>query len=295
MHASRERRAGFGGVQTRVLEVDGDGPALLLLHGYSDNAGTWRPLLRELESRGRRAVAVDLPGFGEADRLAGYRDRFADGPLLERIDDFVESLVEEVREEGAPVIVGNSLGGVAGLRAAQNGELQLGGTVAISPAGLGHQPWVDFFEREPLLHRVLGAPVPVPGELIRLVARTLYSRVAVANGNDVDGRIGREYASQYRSRRDVGRIVRDARRVLSELHDAYDLTKLCHPVQLIWGDRDPLTPLRGARRLLDATPAAELTVFEGCGHCAQVEQPQRVADVVTRFADRVASRGKIAS
>jgi pimeloyl-ACP methyl ester carboxylesterase len=249
-----------------------------LLHGYSDNAGTWRPLLRELATRGRRALAVDLPGFGEADRLAGYPDRFADGPLLGRIDSFIGSLVAEVADAGPPVIVGNSLGGVAGLRAAQDGDLRLAGTVAISPAGLGHQPWVDFFEREPLLHRILSAPVPVPGELIRLIARVLYSRFAVANGTDVDGRIGREYASQYRSREDVTRIVRDARRVLAELHDAYDLTRLCHPVLLLWGDRDPLTPLRGAQRLLDAAPETELVVFEGCGHCAHVEQPARVAD-----------------
>jgi pimeloyl-ACP methyl ester carboxylesterase len=265
-----------------VLELEGPGPAFVLLHGYSDNAGTWRPLLRELGRRGRRALAVDLPPFG-------------DGPLLPPLDAFVAALVRQAVDNGPPVIVGNSLGGVIGIRAAQDPELALGGTIAISPAGFGHQPWVEFFEREPLLHRIVTAPVPLPGELIRVVARVLYGRVAIANGAGVDGSVAREYASQFRGREDVVRVVRDARRVLSELHGCYDLAKLCHPVQLIWGDRDPLTPLKGAQRLIDAAPDTELTVLEGCGHCAQVDQPVRVADLATEFADWVAASGKIAS
>ena len=43
--------------------------AVVLLHGWSDSADTWRPLLAQLGARGRRAIAVDLPGFGEATRL----------------------------------------------------------------------------------------------------------------------------------------------------------------------------------------------------------------------------------
>src|SRR5689334_11442233 len=54
---------------TRALELDGDGPGIVLLHGWGDSADTWRPLLVELAARGRRAIAVDLPGFGEATRL----------------------------------------------------------------------------------------------------------------------------------------------------------------------------------------------------------------------------------
>ena len=295
MSEPRDRRAEFGGVLTRVLDLAGDGPAFLLLHGYSDTSGTWRPLLRELARRGRRALAVDLPGFGEADRLAGRGDRFADGPLLPRIDAFVKGLVNEAADTGPPVIVGNSLGGVAGIRAAQDPGLQLGGTVAISPAGFGHQPWVDLFEREPMLHRIVTAPLPVPGALIRLVARTLYGRVAVVNGAGVDGRVAREYASQYRGRTDVARIVRDARRLLAEIHECYDFERLCRPVLLVWGDRDLLTPRKGAQKLLDAAPEAELVVLERSGHCAQVEQPERVAELAVAFADRVAAGGKIAS
>ena len=64
-----EYRESFGGFSTRVLELEGDGPPLLLIHGYADSADTWRLVLDELARRDRRAIAIDLPGFGRADRL----------------------------------------------------------------------------------------------------------------------------------------------------------------------------------------------------------------------------------
>jgi pimeloyl-ACP methyl ester carboxylesterase len=229
------------------------------------------PLLRELSARGRRALAVDLPGFAE-------------GPLLPRIDGFVAELLADT---GRAVVVGNSLGGVAGLRAAQDPDLPLAGVVAISPGGLGHQPWVDLFERDPLLHRLVSAPLPLPPALIHWAIRRVYPRVAVHDSSRLDRAVVAAYASRYRSRDDVARVVRDARRVLGELRTAYDLARVCRPVQLVWGARDILTPLKGAQRLLEAVPGTELVVLDHCGHCAQLEQPERVADLVVRFADRV--------
>jgi len=61
-----EHRVQLSGTATRALEVAGEGPGIVLLHGWSNSADTWRPLLAELGNRGRRAIAVDLPGFGEA-------------------------------------------------------------------------------------------------------------------------------------------------------------------------------------------------------------------------------------
>ena len=73
------------GHRTRVLELEGAGPGIVLLHGWGDSADTWRPLLAELAMSGRRAIAVDLPGFGEASRLAP-------GAILPQLDDFAAAL-----------------------------------------------------------------------------------------------------------------------------------------------------------------------------------------------------------
>jgi pimeloyl-ACP methyl ester carboxylesterase len=76
-----EHRMEFAGFETRVLELEGRGDPIVLLHGWSDSADTWRCVLAQLGRRERRAVAVDLPGFGAADPLA-------DGPMLPQLDEF---------------------------------------------------------------------------------------------------------------------------------------------------------------------------------------------------------------
>jgi pimeloyl-ACP methyl ester carboxylesterase len=270
----------LGGIRTRSLEIEGAGPAFLLLHGYSDSADTWRPLMREMARRGRPAVAVDLPGFGSADPPA-------DGPTLPQLDRFVADLVRERASTGAqPIIVGNSLGGVAALRAAQDPDLPLAGIVAVSPAGLGHQPWVDLAAREPVIHRVMTAPVPMPMRLVRWSVRQGFRRLAVADASRVDPGVLRAYASRYRRPEDMRRFVREARSLLRELESAYELERIERPVLLLWGAKDPLTPPAGAKRVLDAVPGAELTVLDDCGHCAHLERPDRIASLTVEFADR---------
>ena len=84
MESVLEHRIEAAGHRTRALEVAGNGPGIVLLHGWSDSADTWRPLLAQLGSRGRRAIAVDLPGFGEATRLQRRRRAAAAGRLRRR-------------------------------------------------------------------------------------------------------------------------------------------------------------------------------------------------------------------
>src|SRR5512132_2296427 len=115
----------FAGFDTRVLELEGDGPGLVLLHGWGDSADTWRPLLAELGARDRRAIAVDLPGFGTASRLGS-------GAMLPQLDAFAAELVRQSAEGEDVVVVGNSLGGVTALRLAEREDLPLAGVVPVA-------------------------------------------------------------------------------------------------------------------------------------------------------------------
>src|SRR3954466_3550238 len=107
-----EHRIEVAGHATRALEVDGGGPGIVLLHGWSDSADTWRPLLAQLAARGRRAIAVDLPGFGEGTRPH-------DGAVLPQLDAFAADLVESWADKEPVVVAGTSLGGCVALRLAQ--------------------------------------------------------------------------------------------------------------------------------------------------------------------------------
>src|SRR3712207_4309182 len=100
-----EHRLELAGLETRALELEGQGPPLLLLHGWADSADTWRLVLDRLGRHDRRALALDMPGFGAAAAPAGDR------PLLEQLDDFCDAALDYIAPEGGAVVVGNSLGG----------------------------------------------------------------------------------------------------------------------------------------------------------------------------------------
>lgn len=275
-----ERRESFGGTRTRVVEVDGAGPPFLLLHGYSDSADTWRPVLRELSRLGRGAVAVDLPGFGRADRANG-------GPLLPQVDRFVDALAEA---HPGGILVGNSLGGVAGLRAAQRSELPVAGIVGASPAGLGHAPWVTAISRNRYVQTIARAPVPLPRPVMHRLLAQAYRRVACVRPDAVEPEVANAYASHFRNRDDVKRIVQGAFTLLQELdeEDCYDLASIEKPVMLVWGKSDRLVPSSGAQRVLDAVPGTRLELLPRVGHLPQIESPRRFTELIVDFADELA-------
>ncbi len=90
------------GIALHVAEL-GDGPLVLLLHGFPQFWWAWRQQLLDLADAGYRAVAVDLRGYGASDKPPrGY-----DAPTLAAD---VAALVSSLGESDA-MIVGNDLGG----------------------------------------------------------------------------------------------------------------------------------------------------------------------------------------
>ena len=270
----------FGGFSTRLLELEGDGPPLVLIHGYADSADTWRLVLAELARLDRRAVAVDLPGFGHADRLA------RDEPILSQMDRFAAAVVSAFAEDaGSPVVlVGNSLGGCVSIRAAQDTDLPLAGIVPVGPAGLGLAPWLDLIEGNPLVQLASLASTPLPRPLVRAFVGRAYQLLAFAPRAAVDPLVARTFADHFADARTVRRYLHTARTLFGELHDPFDLDLVDVPVLMVWGRRDAMVPVRGADRLLDSVPGSRLELLDDCGHCPQVEDPRRFAELVLEFA-----------
>jgi pimeloyl-ACP methyl ester carboxylesterase len=55
------------------------------------------------------------------------------------------------------------------------------------------------------------------------------------------------------------------------------------PALIVWGDKDRIVPVSAGKRYLSALPNAKLEVIENCGHCVDLEQPERLARLVTPF------------
>jgi pimeloyl-ACP methyl ester carboxylesterase len=237
----------LAGHRTRVLELEGRGPGIVLLHGWGDSADTWRPLLAEIAASGRRAIAVDLPGFGRASRLAP-------GAILPQLDDFAAALVLEWGGGEPVVVAGNSLGGAVALRLAEQPELPLAGVVPVAPAGLDMPGWFDVVERDPIIRRLLDMPIPVPVALLRSFSGPAFREPKLSHPQ------------------------------LPELASApFDLAAVACPVLLVWGTRDRMVPHSGARVVLGALPATRVELIAGCGHSPQLEATEALLELLLEF------------
>ena len=278
-----EHRMRLAGFQTRILELEGDGVPVLFFHGYADSADTWRLGLAELARRGRRAIAVDLPGFGAADRLRSQ-------PILPQLDAFAIAATDYAGGKSGQVIaVGNSLGGCVALRLAERRSARLSGVVAVSPAGLEMSRLLHLVERDPLLRSLLALPSPVPGVVIQRAVARLYRQLAFARPQSIDQTIVKAFTSHHRDRATVAGYLTTAHRLLPELRNPYRLERISTRVLVVWGDRDRLVFHRGAQRILDEVPGAQLELMSGIGHCPQVEAPDRFARILLDFASETAT------
>jgi pimeloyl-ACP methyl ester carboxylesterase len=272
-----EHRLTLAGYETRALELEGDGPPLLLLHGYSDSADTWRVLLDRLGRVGRRAVALDMPGFGTCDLLAD------DEPILSQLERFAAAAVEWIAPEGGAIVSGNSLGGCVSLLLAERADLGLEGIVPVAPAGLDMARWFTVIEREPLLRAALAAPVPMPSAVLQRVVAEVYKRLAFHRPGSLDPLIASTFSSHFADRATTARLMATGRRLIGELRDPFRLKAITCPVLLVWGRQDAMVFQTGADRVLAAVPQSELVVIEDCGHCPQLETPDRLVGLLLDF------------
>jgi pimeloyl-ACP methyl ester carboxylesterase len=278
-----EHRRRYGGFETRVLELEGEGPPLVLLHGYADSADTWRHVLALLGRRDRRALAVDLPGFATADRLKK-------GKVLPQLDRFAAAVVADVAGGEPAILAGNSLGGCLSLRAAQRAGLPLAGVVPIAPAGFDMARWFVLIERDPIVRTLLSIPAPLPEVVFREVVGRAYRTLGFHRGAAVDASVVQAFTSHHRDRATVRRYLETGRRLLPELNDAacFDLERIECPVRVVWGERDRMVSPNGARRVAAALPDADVVLMPDVGHCPQVEAAQRTTDLLCEFPAKLA-------
>jgi pimeloyl-ACP methyl ester carboxylesterase len=295
-----EHRMEFAGIETRVLELEGHGDPVLLFHGWSDSADTWRHVLDRLAREERRAIAVDLPGFGHAQAPA-------DGDLLPQLDAFgaaaLRYAVAEIapapgrrasgrsgtgrarrrRGAGRAVVVGNSLGGCLALRMAERvrpAGPQIARVVALAPAGLDMAPWFRLVRRDPLLRWLLAVPMPLPPRALESVVAQVYRTLAFAHADAIEPGVAEAFAAHHGDRAAVVRLLASARRLLPELRDPFELERIQCPVVVVWGDRDRMVYASGAERLLAEVADARLELLEECGHCPQIERADDVVQLV---------------
>lgn len=283
----------FAGIRTRVLEAGpaapprrrgrrstAAAPRIVLLHGYCDSADTWRPLLRELAAAGHAAVAIDLPGFGEAEPLRA-------GAILPQLDAFTEAVIREQAVLGPVILTGNSLGGTMSLRAAQEAGSAPAGVVSIAAPGFVDSWLVRQVGSYPLPLRLYSSlPLPVPGFLVRAITGRVVPRLLYADATVADAGQVRRFTGLFPDYRATTTRLEQARQLVGELADAYRPERIQVPLLIVSCGKDRLVSPAAGRRLHALVPHSRLLERDDWGHCPQLDDPPAIAELLAYFAAR---------
>lgn len=255
----------------------GSGPVLLLIHGIAGSLENWQAVTETL-ARQYTVIAPDLPGHGGSAPSAGD---YSLGAFATGLRDLLVALGHE-----RATLVGHSLGGGIAMQFTYQFPEMAERLVLVSSGGLG--PEVSALLR--------AAALPGADQFIAVTA---------ALGNTIGNKVARGLGILgLRASTDVAVVAggyaslvdQDRRSAfLATLHGvigtggqrvhAGDRLYLAEgmPVEIIWGDRDPIIPVQHARNAHEAMPGSQLEIFEGVGHLPQLEAPGRFIAVLDRF------------
>ena len=266
--AGRHVRVG----KARIFHYDvGDGPAVVLVHGFNHHAEAWVRNISVLASAGFRVIALDLPGFGRSGvprmrySLAGYAD-------------FVAAFLDAL-DVPAAHLVGNSMGGAIVLKTAIESPKRVLTVTGVDPAGM--------FDSVPKTWALAGHP------LARAVLRPLMGRRWLLDRSHArayhDQKLSTPLqvdlmAEAYTQPGYADHILGMAETMLLDpdaglLWD--DLPRLNRPALVVWGRQDRTLPVQHAYRAAHRIPAVELRIYDRCGHLPMYERAEAFnADLV---------------
>ena len=253
------------------VESTGQGPALLLVHGWAMHGGVFAPLVRALEAA-FNVITVDLPGHG------GSRDSAL--PLaLDPVADALAALIDAQPSKRA-LVAGWSLGGlVATALAARHPDRVRGlAMLAASPRFVQGTDW----------------PAGMDPRVFELFGEEL--------GRDYRGTLDRFLMLEAQGSahlREELRYLRDAvyargepaPRALQEglglLHDSdlrAALPGLAMPSLWIAGRRDRLVSPQAMQAAAALAPRSRFQQYDHAGHAPFLTEPKAVAEALTAFA-----------
>jgi pimeloyl-ACP methyl ester carboxylesterase len=273
-----QTRARFGDVDTRVLSVDGEGVPVVLLHGYADSADTWLGVLTRLGRAGRRAMAVDLPGFGAAQART-------DGPMLPQFDDFACALLTEV---GPAVLVGNSLGAATSVRAASRHPGLVVALVTLDDPLAAHHLLARLVRRRdvaPAFWSRLGR-APVPSRAVQWATRRATPGVLYGPGARPDPGVLAQWSRTVSSLPAVATLGRYAFQYARETRSGHLGVRVDCPTLVVHGARDRIIPVHSSRTLHKLIPGSDFVVLPKSGHCPQLDNPDEVVRLTLALLER---------
>jgi pimeloyl-ACP methyl ester carboxylesterase len=248
-------------------------PVLILVHGFGGSTFGWRHVMEPLAASGWNVVALDLPGFGLAEKGWGqsYEHESQAG--------FVLSVMDQMNIQDA-VIAGHSMGGNV-----------VSWVAALAPERVRGLALIDAAIVSPVLTRNTAAAtalsLPPLRRATRILIRSAFTEAtfgellssAFAVKSAATPETIRGYAAASRlpewDAALLG-IIRDAsaNALPFSIGEIVERPDAPIPTLILWGADDSWVPLSAGESLRDALPAATYLVLPGLGHVPFEEDPE---------------------
>ncbi|MDX6590269.1 MAG: hypothetical protein QOI84_1543, partial [Solirubrobacterales bacterium] len=266
-----------GATRDRVLQAGhaDAAEAVVFVHGNPGSADDWERLAGATAGTGLRAVALDLPDFGETDAPPGF-EHSAPGYAA-----FLGEALEELGIDRVHLVI-HDFGGPIGLIWTAMHPEALASMTLIDTGILPGYRW----------HRLARIwRTPRLGELFQAIATRRSFRYLINRGeprglprefldrmyDQYGPRTRKAVLALYRATDDPGAAATE----FAALMAPRDI-----PALVIWGEHDAYLPSSFAARQRDAFPSAEVHVLPASGHWPFVDAPETVERLLVEFLGR---------
>ncbi len=276
----------------RALNVHdrGEGPPIVLIHGWASNADDWAEVPELLVERGHRVIWYDRPGYGYSTRDRSNEGNFS---LASNARDLVQLLDALGLERAA--LVGWSFGGGVAQRVAIDQPDRVSHVGLVGSVGPRSTP-PDADGQTELVDRILHSPLAVP--FLDWVSNVPPIAFAVTEQSVAEAFSGNENVPTGWT------IYTQAMLALPGTADAMagelqrnetnpDPARITQPTLIIHGSDDALVPFTVAEAIDRAAPDSALEAVLGGSHMLPVTDGKRVADLIHELVGTAYREGQL--
>jgi 4,5:9,10-diseco-3-hydroxy-5,9,17-trioxoandrosta-1(10),2-diene-4-oate hydrolase len=255
------------GIHTSYYEIGTpDGRPIVLLHGMSTSADSFRETMHELADE-YWLIAPDIPGFGYTASTTPYNFPH----LVEWLAAFCEA-----RHLPPVTLLGHSFGGTLAVSYAVDYPEQVEKMLLLAPAVLSSANYPEFMKRIGVgLGLIdLGSAVSQSKMWVRRQIKTPFYNPDQMHDSVWDRRL-----NDYELARQSADVLK-----ASAFHDLRpSLTDLHHEVWMVWGENDNVVPPSDADQLADQFARSQIHLLAECGHAPMLEKQPEFQAIARRF------------
>jgi len=239
-------------------KIAGEGPAILVLHGWGGSSGSWNRLQEILAQKGYQVVIPDFPGFGKS---VTPREPWS----LQNYTEFITNFIQQLNLENF-YLIGHSFGGRIAIRFVTQYPEKIKKLILCDSAGIKSKPGL----KTRIIYWVarVGNAVFSPKHLQRFKdsARNFFY-IFLRN---------RDYVKANGTMRETIKKV-----INEDLLE--DLSKIKTKTLIIWGSQDRMVPLRYAYIFKEKVENSVLEIIPKIGHSPHLETPAKLAELILKF------------